>query len=275
VLAGIVLKPEGIEFNPMTPTGMEGKKHIRGLKYRQAELDITIEGSGNDIARITDNGKAMESAFLPNDITGKHKIVIELRHSHRGTQSVTVHRNEALLPATPDVTWNGDSGFITDYQQGNKYVLLMNDHQSSLSDSAFAAPNEDGAVQVAVAQASKYGYGYMSRPLLQLSLTPQMALIADSAYTSVTVTVSQGGDYLLDVGYEPTGSLDVRELRVNSHIMGTLVMARVAAPADGVCYSNMVGVKLLKGDNQIELTQLRLPKSFTPCRPRHVRIIKK
>ena len=80
---------------------------------------------------------------------------------------------------------------------------------------------------------------------------------------------------MIDVGYRPTGSLDVRRVSANGHPMGTLVMAKVNHAEDNaLVYSNMVEVKLLKGENNIEIDQLRLPKSFTSCEPVHVRVIK-
>ena len=86
--------------------------------------------------------------------------------------------------------------------------------------------------------------------------------------------VAEGGDYLLDIGDHPTGTLDVRRVSANSHPMGTLVMASGnMTDESGLAYSNMMRVKLLKGDNSIVIKQLRLPKAFTPCQPVHLRII--
>ena len=80
----------------------------------------------------------------------------------------------------------------------------------------------------------------------------------------------------MDMGYHPTGTLDVREVTVNSHPMGTLVMTlEGTAGINGLAYSNMVGVKLLKGENAIVIRQIRLPKAFTSCQPVHMRIIKR
>ena len=116
----------------------------------------------------------------------------------------------------------------------------------------------------------------MSKPLTRFYLTPQVAFLpkVEGDSVNIHVSVAQGGEYLIDIGYRPTGTLDVRKLAVNSHPMGTLVMASGNLPEeDGLAYSNMVKVKLLKGDNAITISQLRLPKSFTPCEPVHLRVI--
>ena len=278
VLIGMNFKAEGIEFAPLVPECMPGKKTFKGLNYRKAVLDVTIHGTGNDIASITDNGKPLESAFLPNDIEGNHHIIITLMQGNRASQHVTIHHNEIILPPTPMVTWSNDSGHIVDYVPGTPYLLSANGKLNELTDSVFALPEKDGFTVYSVEIAGKYVNGFMSKPLLHLGLTPQIAFFPETVdgKTTINVSVAEGGDYLIDVGYRPTGSLDVRRLSVNNHPMGTLVMAsNISLDAhNDLAYSNMVRVKLLKGNNTIEFKQIRLPKSFTPCEPVHVRVVK-
>lgn len=277
VLIGMNFKAEGIEFTPLVPECMPGKKTFKGLNYRKAVLDVTIQGTGNDIASITDNGKPLESAFLPNDIEGNHHILITLRQGKHASQHVTIHHNEIILPPTPTVNWRNDSGYIENYISGISYLLSVNGKLTELSDSAFALPEKDGFTEYSVEIAGKYVNGFMSRPLLHFGLTPQIAFFPETidGQTVINVSVAEGGDYLIDVGYRPTGSLDVRRLSVNTHPMGTLVMAaNNSLDNNGLAYSNMVMAKLLKGHNTIEFKQIRLPKSFTPCEPVHVRVVK-
>ena len=278
VLMGMKFTPDGIEFSPNVPTGMPGTKELKGLNYRRAVLDITVKGEGNDINTITDNGKPLESAFLPGNIEGDHHIVITLKQGVKSNNKVTIHHNEAILPLTPTVEWRGDSGHIVGFVPGQAYRLSVNGKLTNLTDSVFALPKNDSFTEYSVEIAGKYINGYMSRPYLDFHLTPQTAFFPDSVsgHTSITVSVAEGGDYLIDVGYYPTGTLDVREVSVNTHPMGTLVMTSVnELSINGLAYSNMVNVKLLKGENIIAFRQIRLPKAFTPCKPFHVRIIKR
>ena len=277
VLLGMSFEAEGIEFSPLVPSCFPGKKTFKGLNYRKAVLDVTIEGTGNDVASITDNGTEMESAFIPCDIEGRHHIVITLQEGNRKSQRVTIHRNEIFLPPTPSVIWKNDSGFIEDYQPNLDYRLSVNGELQPLTDSAFALPQTDVFAEYAVIIAGKQVNGFMSKPLLKFGLTPQIAFFPDSpdGHAVINVSVAVGGDYLIDVGYRPTGSLDVRRVSANSHPMGTLVMAKSnGADQEELVYSNIVAVKLLKGENHIEIDQLRLPKAFTPCEPVHVRVIR-
>jgi len=279
VLMGMSFKSEGIEFSPTVPACFHGKKTLSGFNYRKAIINVTIQGTGNDVQSITDNGKPLESAFLPNDIEGQHDIVITLQHDNRASQHVTIHHNEVILPPTPVVNWSNDSGHIMDYLSKTPYRLSSNGNLLALNDSVFVLPETNTFTEFSVEIAGKYVNGFMSKPMFYFGLTPQVAFfpknVVDGA-TSVTVNVAEGGDYLIDVGYHPTGSLDVRQLSVNTHVMGTLVMSGTNKPdANGLAYSNMVTAMLLKGENVIQFTTIRLPKAFTPCDPVHVRIIKK
>ena len=277
VLMGMNFEAEGIEFAPLVPSCFTGKKTLKGLNYRKAVLDITIVGTGNDVESITDNGTALESTFIPCDIEGRHHIVITLKQGNRHSQHVTIYHNEIILPPTPSVIWRNDSGFIEDYNPSNNYRLSINGELQSLKDSVFALPETDEFTEYAVIIAGNHVNGFMSRPLLHFGLTPQVAFFHDSddGHTAINVSVATGGDYMIDVGYRPTGTLDVRRVSTNSHPMGTLVMAKAnQVEPDGLAYSNMVPVKLIKGENQIEIDQIRLPKAFTPCQPVHVRVIK-
>ena len=276
VLLGMNFKPEGIEFEPIIPDGMIGKKTFSGLTYRKAVLDITIDGTGNDIASFSVNGKEQESAFLPKDIEGHHHIVITLKGGKRHSQKVTIHHDELILPLTPTVVWSNDTGYIADFVPGTPYRLSVNGEISSLNDSVFVLPNTEGFTEFSVEIAGKYTSGFMSKPLFRYYLTPQIAFFpkTETDTTAINVIVAQGGDYLMDIGYRPTGTLDVRKVAANGHPMGTLVMASGNTQGeDDLAYSNMVRIKLLKGNNVITISQLRLPKSFTSCEPVHVRII--
>ena len=276
VFLGMEYKPEGIEFTPMVPEGMPGKKTLKSLRYRQADIDFTLDGTGNDIASITLDDQPMESAFLPNDIQGHHHIVITLIPGKNSNQKVTIHNNEVILPPTPTVEWKGDTGRIVDYVPGTPYRLSVNGDLKELNDSVFVLPKTDAFTEFSVEVAGKYLNGFMSKPLINFYLTPQVAFFPTTETDSaiINISVARGGDYLLDVGYHPTGTLDVRRVSANGHPMGTLVMASGKdSDVSKLTYSNMVRVKLLKGNNAITIKQLRLPKSFTPCTPVHVRII--
>lgn len=274
VLMGMEFKAEGIEFSPFVPIGMSGTKTLKGFNYRRAVLDITVKGTGNEVASITNDGTELEDAYLPCDIEGHHEIVITL-NGGQSTGRVTIHHGEVIMPLTPTVVWNADSGRIVDFDPHLHYRLVCADRVVTTEDSVFALPHSAGVNEYSVEVMGKYTTGYMSRPYLSLGLTPQVAFLpeGDGDLSSVKVVVAHGGDYIIDVGYHPTGTLDVREVIANDVLMGTVVMSRQSELlSDGLYYSNMIVVGLLKGENVITLRQVRLPKAFTSCHAVHLRV---
>lgn len=74
-LCGLRLETDGITFQPTIPKGMSPVA-VYELPYRQAELEIHITGEGQQVRRITINGK--EARTLPTTATGNQSIVIEM-----------------------------------------------------------------------------------------------------------------------------------------------------------------------------------------------------
>jgi len=278
VIAGITLKPEGIEFHPYVPTGLPGEKHIGNFRYRDATLDITLLGTGSEIQSMTMDSKPMDAPFLPANVQGHHQLTIHLQPAGQSTGRITRHHGEVLLPTTPDVKWPmpSDSGIICNYRPSASYWLMVNGQRfGRITDSVFAIPQSEQLIECAVLLQGRYGESFISRPYLRFAATPQVAMLPDSSTTSsslvVNVKVQRGGDYLIDIGYLPTGTLDVRKIAVNNHLAGTVVMAQDRTST--LRYSNMLMVKLLRGDNTIEITPIALPKPYTPCTPRLLRVI--
>jgi len=276
VLTGMRFTPDGIEFSPNVPIGMDTEKRITRFRYRNALLNITLHGVGNDIGEMTLDGKRVEGDYLPATLQGEHDVVIHLKGGHRGTQRVTLHQNEVLLPPTPLVVWSNDSGHIVNPASPATYRLLINGKpRQDITDSVFALPKDDEFAVYALIYQGNHVQSYTSNPYRYYPFTPLTLLLPeDNDSISLKVSVEKGGTYLLNIGYDPTGNIDVRHVIVNTHPMGTLVMAdrpnAAPTPAGSSLMSSMVEVDLLKGSNTIVIKQLRLPWRFRSCLPRFV-----
>ena len=75
---GMNFQPDGVFLAPTLPANW-GNVQLSGLKYRGATLNIALQGAGNKIARVTIDGKASKSAFIPASLTGAHSVNIVLR----------------------------------------------------------------------------------------------------------------------------------------------------------------------------------------------------
>jgi hypothetical protein len=75
-ILGMDFQETGIQLSPM---GMENgeKIELKGIKYRNMELSITVKGHGNRVVNCKINGKS-SSPFIPASLSGKVKVEIQL-----------------------------------------------------------------------------------------------------------------------------------------------------------------------------------------------------
>ena len=74
---GMNFQPDGVTLAPTLPANW-GNVRLAGLKYRDAVLDITLQGQGNGIASVKIDGKVSQRAFIPATLTGAHTVSITL-----------------------------------------------------------------------------------------------------------------------------------------------------------------------------------------------------
>ncbi|MBS3772070.1 MAG: hypothetical protein KGY69_17590, partial [Bacteroidales bacterium] len=76
-LLGMRFDTEGIRFEPFIPYQFENFR-LKHLRYRDSVLNISVKGSGNQIATFTINGQEQQP-FLPADSEGIQNIAIRLK----------------------------------------------------------------------------------------------------------------------------------------------------------------------------------------------------
>ena len=270
---------------------MKGIKHIYGFKYRNATLDITISGTGNDIDNISIDNQVGHDNFFSGQLSGHHTIHIKMRNSTPVAQEVTLGDQNFTLPATPVVKWLKDSTRILNYNSNLDYRMVVNGQLLyTVNDSMTLRHTTAGTrfTVSAIAGVGRYALSYLSKPYMKVSSSLQLPL-GTNAVTPVgakthssarlTVTVPVGGDYLIDLRYAngnvaTAGNCPVYMLYANTHAQGALVMPpRGNGEWMNKGWSNMITAELLKGDNHIELK--RLDSNGSTALVYFVRIIKK
>ncbi|WP_406144656.1 MGH1-like glycoside hydrolase domain-containing protein [Streptomyces sp. NBC_01012] len=76
-LFGMEFGTDGIDFRPTLPAGW-GDVTLNGVSYRDAELDISLHGSGNVISSFTLDGAETSANSVPASLSGKHDVEITL-----------------------------------------------------------------------------------------------------------------------------------------------------------------------------------------------------
>ena len=303
VYAGITFLPNGIELNPFVPVFLTGIKEIKGFRYRQAVLDITIEGTGNDIESIMLDEVLTHDNFIPATLKGRHQIHIKLCNTNHALQEITVSDSAFSLPATPLLSWHKGVARIENYDGELSYRRVINGELSfSVRDTTYMTQVDIDRFSVrAVLAIGQYSMGYVSNPYLHAPVSKIFrfapwvgrsdqsanvmveSMLGKNDHITMQVIVDEPGTYMLDVRYAngngnvtSTGTCAARKVIVNTHRQATLVM-----PALGLDewhrkgMTNMVRVELLQGRNEIELRCEPGVGSDVPVLLDYMRLIKK
>ena len=76
-LFGLTFEPAGLRFAPTLPPGW-GAVRLRGLRYRQAVLNLQLKGQGRQIAGTLLDGQKLRAPVVPASLAGSHEVAIQL-----------------------------------------------------------------------------------------------------------------------------------------------------------------------------------------------------
>lgn len=292
VIAGITFLPEGLEFTPKVPVCFEGKKTIKALKYRNAVLDITIEGTGNELSKISLDGKNLADNFIPGNISGHHSIVITMNGIYTGSGKITVTKDLNTLPETPLWQWDGYYGTTYNYNDNNGYKILINgETRYSMRDSVLGTRDTMTYRSFALVAVNKYGLSYASKPhFITTTATwhdfathnpkhilhspplpghyrhhPIEMTDTSTAWIEIPVTTTEAGDYVIDVLYSNGNTIaslaspcQMLEVATGGHLQGVLVTPQLGTGQWlATALSSSLNVKLLKGNTTLRLRMHR------------------
>ncbi|MGD9931789.1 MAG: hypothetical protein AB7U05_17350 [Mangrovibacterium sp.] len=286
VFMGMSFEADGILFNPVIPKVYGGVKTLKNFRYRDAVLDITVTGYGNEVASVLLDGKLLESAFFPANLSGKHSIEIVMKNNDFGPGQINLVSNKFSLP-NPQVKledrlirWNEIAGAVG-YQIYKNGSLL-----ETITSTVFHVEGNDFAAFKVVAIDAEGIESFASEPVwffekqqetrLELEDYATQSDLPYSNYSgngfveisltkntdlSVPVTVPSDGEYLIDLRYSNgTGpwntdnNCGIRSLYVNQAYHGVLVFPqRGENEWSDWGYSNACLVNLKKGKNQLTI----------------------
>lgn len=139
VLFGIHFEKDGLLISPFVPKALEGTRTLDNFNYRGATLNITVNGYGANVAKITVNGKeyAPGKTIPAKRLKGVCNIVVDMDCKPIPTMDVNRQPN-LKAPVTPQ-TWltnnpalNGEGVPVNNYLEWNpieyisKYQVLKN-----------------------------------------------------------------------------------------------------------------------------------------------------
>lgn len=164
VFFGIHFMEDMLVFKPFVPAAWKGKKQLHNFRYRNAVLDIELDGAGDTIESFELDGVVAGNATVPADLTGRHRIKIRLREKKVAGQSIHKVASYISLPA-PElqfqhgmITWKKIEGAV-------KYRVLKNGNDVLSTTALQYKPAADAAEYQVLAVDEKNVPSFASEPL--------------------------------------------------------------------------------------------------------------
>ena len=282
VLFGMDFRQDGLAFSPFVPKAMAGTRRLEAYPYRNAVLDITVEGYGSGISAFyLDSEKA--PAVLPADLEGRHEVRIVLDGRIRPSQINMVAN--AYSPDTP-VCIRNDNMLNWGAVEGAKAYRIICDGKPCFETRDNTCRMEKyGEYQVVALGANGYesfasepvtyvngnlvsipleGCGKMaSAPYSQFEGKGYLPLSdKENREVTIPVTIPRTGDYALDFLYaNANGPINtdnkcaLRTLWDGTIRLGVVVMPQCGEGAYGVWkYTPSRIVNLTEGQHVFRLT---------------------
>lgn len=285
VFIGMSFETDGLYFNPVVPTAYSGQRNLSNFKYRNSVLNITVTGYGNKIKSVAMDGNLLDKAFVPNDLSGEHDIIIELANndfSEKDINLVDNHFSPATVLAEKEGTffkWNTVPGaeVYNVYKNGKllvrtrqteieRSVDIFSAYQVSATDDqgyeGFASEPVNYAKNIRIIELedfvkeSSLPYSnYSGKGFVEISLVKNRTI-------DLIVNSKSAGNYLLDIRYangsgrwNTNNKCAIRSLTVNDIYNGVLVFPQRGKDEwSDWGYSNSRMVRLEEGRNSLRIS---------------------
>ena len=124
ILFGIQLNENNLTFKPFVPQPLNGKRSLTNFKYRNAVLNIEMEGFGNKIKSFTIDGKE-SSPVISSTLKGEHDIKIVLANEKIVSSKINLVEH-SVTPDAPLVKLNKDVLQWNNVENATQYIVLKN-----------------------------------------------------------------------------------------------------------------------------------------------------
>jgi hypothetical protein len=287
VFIGMSFEANGIHFSPAIPKVYSGKRSLTHFKYRNAILNITVNGFGNQIKTIVLDGQPLENAFLSATITGTHAVTIEMANNDFSKNPINLVENVFTLPNPQakkegnSLKWDAVEG-ATAYKiyKNGEFLKTMTTKQFEITPpqyseykvSALDKNNNESFTSEPVVfvnpsaiklyefenfeEPSKLPYSnYSGKGFIELSTTKNKII-------EVKVNAETAGEYLIDIHYSngsgpwnTDNKCAIRSLFTNDQYTGVLIMPQRGRDEwSDWGFSNNHKVHLNKGENRIKIS---------------------
>lgn len=275
VLFGLHFGEDKLSFTPYVPVTLAGKRTLSNFKYRQATLNIEMEGYGNKIKTFLVDGNVSNNFFIPSGLKGLHTIKILLQDNENNNTVINKVTNYASVK-TPQLYFTNDTLKWNKIASASFYKLIINGKNvktvaenyyaikekgyneysvitvdSSNVESFVAEPlNVYGNSPVKIVDIKLNDKDFSERSFLKVSKTTNIAI-------NIPISADEDGLYSIDVKYaNGNGPINtenkcaIRLFKIDDKKAGTFVFPqRGTNDWNSWGYSNPVRIFLKKGNH--------------------------
>ena len=200
--------PQCLTFAPVVPKSLKAERKVKGFRYRDAVLDITVKGYGDIIRSFSIDGEVKEKPVFPAGMTGNHTVEIVLADRFRKEMTTTMV-GDVRTPMTPFVRFRGGGTGLRWYmiEGADRYVVYVGGKKvlETTANKIDFQPEWSGDIQV-VAVAADGTPSFPSEPLnrneaITKTFEPIMLLGQSGKDFVVEVTVPHDGIWNLSWNY--------------------------------------------------------------------------
>ncbi len=285
-ILGMSLSPDGLKFSPIVPEKLGPTISLTGLRYRDAVLDIHIQGSGDKVASFAVDSAPLDIHMISADTEGHHRVDIVMSGNRLSDeQPQTPVASPANAPAMPNTRWSDERNCkILNFDKNTSYEVYLNGILSECMLSPDYTVTDTGTTVVNIVPVADGLSGFSPRSHVSAPLSarihipataitprrPPIHLIRDKATASHYIELAArhntrltfyvqapaDGEYFLNIGYSNgTSETAMRTVETNDSYSGILVCP-VVTTANWVDtgLSSTITVSLRRGVNKLSLT---------------------
>lgn len=154
LIFGIEFQEDKLLFHPFVPKALAGKRSLTNFKYRDAVMNVEMEGYGNTIKSFVMDGKTSVSYQALATLKGEHTIKIVLSNSFKGVSKINKVEN-VTTPATPVVEYKKSYIEWQPVEVAEKYIVLKNGKPVATTTQTRFATEKEKTLEYQVIAVSK------------------------------------------------------------------------------------------------------------------------
>ena len=125
VMYGMSFDTDGLSFHPFIPEKYKGRHDLKGFTYRDAKLNITIEGYGHEIDSTFFDGELVGKPFINAGLRGEHDLKIKLKNVSPSGSNINLVENK-FSPETPHVKLSENKLVWSQIDRTEKFIVFKN-----------------------------------------------------------------------------------------------------------------------------------------------------